>query len=79
MMKENKPGDHAHGGPNGDKLHPVNRPYWKRAHQDWRLWIAAFFIFVAMVIYVLTDNLSLLPRNQSSPQASTPAGVGRSP
>jgi hypothetical protein len=40
----------------------VPRPYWKRAHRDWRFWIAVFFVFNALAIYVLGDDLALVPR-----------------
>jgi hypothetical protein len=40
----------------------VPRPYWKRAHRDWRFWIAVFFVFSALAIYVLSDDLGLVPR-----------------
>jgi len=30
------------------------RPYWKRAHRDWRIWVALFFLFAAIAIYVLS-------------------------
>ena len=41
--------------------HPPHGPYWKRMHRSKFFWIAAFFILLAMVIYVMTDSLSLLP------------------
>jgi hypothetical protein len=37
------------------------RPYWKRAHHDWRIWVALFFMFAAIAIYVLSDDLAFLP------------------
>jgi len=37
------------------------RPYWKRAHHDWRFWIGLFFMFVAITIYVLSENLAFIP------------------
>jgi len=37
-------------------------PYWKRAHLDWRVWVAAFFIFAAIAVYVWTVDLSMVPR-----------------
>ena len=50
------------------ELH-AHRPYWKRAHRDWRFWIAVFFIFSALAIYVMSDDLALVPRGhpQSDP------------
>jgi hypothetical protein len=47
---------HQHGG-----LHPAHRPYWKRMHHSPFFWVAAFFIMVAMIIYVMTDNLAFRP------------------
>ncbi|MGC1360712.1 MAG: hypothetical protein WA419_04200 [Silvibacterium sp.] len=43
--------------------HPssVRRPYWKRAHRDWRFWVAVFFVSVALFIYVTSVDLSLVP------------------
>jgi len=38
------------------------QPYWKRAHLDWRVWVAAFFIFAAIAVYVWTVDLSMVPR-----------------
>ena len=37
------------------------RPYWKRAHNDRRIWVALFFMFAAIAIYVVSDNLAFLP------------------
>jgi hypothetical protein len=38
------------------------RPYWKRAHQDWRFWLALILMIVAMGIYVMTEDLSIRPQ-----------------
>jgi hypothetical protein len=35
-------------------------PYWKRAHHDWRFWVALFLMFLAMAVYVLSDNLAFV-------------------
>jgi hypothetical protein len=40
----------------------VHRPYWKRAHRDWRFWVGFFFISVALAIYITSVDLSLVPR-----------------
>jgi len=42
-----------------------NRPYWRRAHRDWRFWVGAFVVFAAMVIFVVRYSLVLLPRSPS--------------
>jgi hypothetical protein len=38
-------------------------PYWKRAHHDWRFWAALVLMFLAITVYVLSDNLAFIPRN----------------
>jgi hypothetical protein len=43
------------------------RPYWNRAHHDWRFWAGLLFMLAAMAIYVLSDDLALLPRRQAQP------------
>lgn len=41
--------------------HMSHHPYWKRAHRDWRVWVAVFVIMAAMTIYVMSDNLTWWP------------------
>jgi hypothetical protein len=36
-------------------------PYWKRAHHDWRFWVALILMLAAIAIYVLSDDLAFLP------------------
>jgi len=38
-----------------------HRPYWKRAHHDWRFWVALVLMLAAMLIYMMTDDLSIVP------------------
>lgn len=45
-------------------------PYWKRAHRDWRVRAAALVMAVAMLVYVLTENLALRQGVHRSPAAS---------
>jgi len=74
-MNDNKSADHAHGGANDGSAPPVQRPpYWKRAHHDWRFWVAATLIFVCMAFYVLTVEFSLVPGRQGVPTLAMPAG-----
>jgi len=49
--------DHDHG-------HATQGPYWKRAHHDWRFWAALFLMIAAMIVYVMSEDLSLRPRSQ---------------
>lgn len=36
-------------------------PYWQRAHRDWRFWVAVGFLFAALFIFIMSDNLALIP------------------
>jgi hypothetical protein len=40
--------------------HP--RPYWRRIHHDWKFWVAVVFLSLAIGIYVVTVDLSSVPR-----------------
>ena len=57
-----------HGGPHLDGTNPQG-PAWKRIHRSPFFWVAAFFIMLAMVIFVMTDGFLLRPR--ASPPAAT--------
>jgi len=56
--------------------HQDHRPYWKRAHHDWRFWVGLFLMFTAIFVYVGTDDLSLVP---SGRQKELPPAVSRVP
>jgi hypothetical protein len=38
-----------------------DRPYWRRMHHDWRFWVAIGFLSIAILIYVVTVDLSMVP------------------
>ena len=57
MHNEN---DHPHE-PDFTPTYREERPYWKRAHLDWRLWVAVVFVFAALAIYIVTVDLSTVP------------------
>lgn len=40
---------------------PVHGPYWKRAHRDWRVRVAAVLMAIALAVFVLTGNLTQRP------------------
>ncbi len=61
-----------HGGPHADASRP-RVAYWRRAHRSPFFWVAAFFIMLAMAIFVFTDGFLLRPRSQA------PAPVARGP
>jgi hypothetical protein len=62
QMTETRHHHHPDEGPRPPSDHDASIPYWKRAHRDWRLWTAAFFVFVALAVYIVTVDLSLVPR-----------------
>ena len=64
-MNESNYGHHGNEGPDPGSVrheaHRDQRPYWKRAHHDWRVWVGLFFMLAAITIYVLSDDLAFLP------------------
>jgi hypothetical protein len=38
------------------------RPYWKRAHHDWKFWVAMVMMLAALAMYVVSNDLSRVPR-----------------
>jgi hypothetical protein len=69
--------EHPH--PNGESHHQHGggqTPYWKRAHHDWRFWFGLVAMLVAIVIYVGTNDLSMVP---SGAQRKLPNAVSRVP
>ena len=64
-MSEANYGHHGNEGPAPGGVHPHAdrdpRPYWERAHRNWRIWVALFFMLAAITIYVLSDDLAFLP------------------
>jgi len=43
-----------------DHVHPRHH-FWKYPHRDWRVWAAVMLMIALMLVYVLSDNLSLRP------------------
>ena len=66
---EGSPGENAHVR----SPHPPDA-YWRRAHQDWRFWVGLFFMLLAITIYVLSEDLSLVPRFRTQPPAARTGG-----
>jgi hypothetical protein len=60
-----KPRDHAE----------MRHHFWKHAHRDWRVWIAVMLMLALILVYVMTDSLSLRPgarATQPMPAANAP-------
>jgi len=49
----------------------AHRPAWKRLHHSPFFWVAAFFILLAMTVYVTTNDLAFWPGRKVQPP--TPA------
>ena len=71
-IQETKRSSHQHGTPARESVHHEPDAYWRRAHHDWRVWVGLFFMFAAITIYVLSNNLSFFPRGQPR---ETPSGA----
>jgi hypothetical protein len=76
-MNEGNQGSRGNEGSDAKSSHPdyYQEPYWKRAHRDWRIWVALFFMFAAITIYVLSNNLSFFPFGQ--PRAALSGAAGK--
>ena len=60
---------HSNGRTSGGEL---PGPYWRRAHHDWKFWIALFLMLTAMGIYVVTLDLSVQPNIENKLQQPLP-------
>ena len=73
-MNENDQSHHSHQEPEIDSAHHDHRPYWKRAHRDWRFWVGVILMLAAMSMFVMNRDLPWLPRSQPrQPMEVTPA------
>jgi hypothetical protein len=63
-MNNIKGGHHLRGGSNRGDAENDSRPYWKRAHYDWRFWVAVILMIVAMSIYVMSDDFGFWSRSR---------------
>jgi hypothetical protein len=51
---------HNHVGSQKHTHRKHEKPYWRRLHKDWRLWVVVGLMLAAVLIYVLTLDDSLL-------------------
>jgi hypothetical protein len=66
--------NHQGHGSDHNSFHESQRPYWKRAHHDWRLWVGVCLMLVAITIYVMSEDFAWLPRGQPQQPLSGAAG-----
>ncbi len=57
---------------NGGHHHEERRrvPDWRHVHHHWYFWVGLVLMLVAIGTYVMTQNLSRVPRIHQPPQAS---------
>lgn len=60
------PPSSEHGG-----TPPTHRPYWKRAHTDWRIWVVALLMILLMFVYLATGDLAWRPGAHGNQPAQT--------
>jgi hypothetical protein len=60
-MNENNGNNHPLGSHQEGGHQHSRHPYWRRAHQDWRVWIAVVVMITGMVIYVMSNDFAFLP------------------
>jgi hypothetical protein len=61
-------------GPERSRVHVGDGPYWKRTHRDWRVWVGLFFCLAAIIIYVLSEDLSFMPSGRPRHAVSSVTG-----
>jgi hypothetical protein len=61
-MTDKIPEEHPH---THYKKEHGEKPYWKRAHHDWKFWVALFFLLFAMWIYIRSNDLSVRPNGHT--------------
>ena len=55
-----------------EKNHHAPRPYWKQPHIQWGFWIGVALMSIALLVYIFSLNLALVPRSwQHTSQPAT--------
>jgi len=67
----NNPKFQQHGGASSAE-HPPHGPYWKRMRHSKFFWVAFVFILIAMVVFVTSLNLAVVPADAPTPLTAPP-------
>jgi hypothetical protein len=52
------------GHPHTEYQHPHHhKPYWRRAHRDWKIWAGVVLMLIAMWVYLKSNDLSHSPES----------------
>jgi hypothetical protein len=62
------------GNEGGERKLDHNPPAWKRLHRNWLFWLGMVLVTVAITVYVMSDNLALLPHGPTHTQQSGQLG-----
>lgn len=73
-MNESKKSHHVYGETDSNTAQGAHAPYWKRAHRDWRIWVAVVLMIAGMIVYVMSEDLSVRPRRPPEPP---PGAIGK--
>ena len=57
-MSASKHNVESEGAKPHDHVHPRHH-FWRHAHRDWRVWVAAMLMVALILVFVMTNNLSL--------------------
>jgi hypothetical protein len=70
MSDGNDQANYGSQGNEGKKPRVHAAPYWRRMHRSWPFWVGMVLVTAAITMYVMSDNLALIPRSQpQKPQA----------
>jgi hypothetical protein len=68
--------NYGHPGNEGGEAKPAHgRPAWRRIHRSWPFWLGMVLVTAAITMYVMSDNLALIPRNH--PHHPLPGQLGQ--
>ena len=58
--------------PHPKEHHKPSEPYWKRAHHDWKFWVAIGLMLASMFVYIVTLNEAVQPDSQTPDRTKQP-------
>jgi len=65
---------HQHTGGRDRERGDPRSAYWRRVHHHWYFWVGMVLMLVAIVNYVMTEDLSWFPHSQPQQPLSTVDG-----
>ena len=63
-MHESTHNHHPQAAVDGEHVRHQDVAYWRRAHRDWRFWLGLFLMVVAITVFFMSVDLSLVPSSQ---------------